>query len=129
LVQPKMPLSQRRLAELNAGEIRQLAPRRPVRLPPPGCHEDQGPHTPMADYSSAEAVALRTAVRATEAGTEAFVAPVPPFGGADDFGNAPRGTALSQSTLRAMLDDMLACLLRHGLTRILVINGLGGYGH
>jgi creatinine amidohydrolase len=54
---------------------------------------------------------------------------VPPFGSADDFGSAPGGTALSQSTLRAMLDEMLACLLRHGLTRILVVNGLGGYGH
>jgi creatinine amidohydrolase len=124
-----MPLPKRRLAELSAGEKRQRAPRHPVTLPPPGSHEDKGPHIPIADQPSAEAVALRTAVRATQAGTETFVAPVPPFGGADDFGSAPRGTALSQSTLRVMLDEMLACLLRHGLTRILVVNGLGGYGH
>ena len=36
------------------------------------------------------------------------------------------GIALSQSTLRAVLADMLSCLLRHGLTRIIVINGHGG---
>ena len=129
MVQPEMPLSQRRLAELSAGEMWQLVPRRPVMLPPPGSHEDHVSHTPMADHSSAEAVALRIAVHATEADTEAFVAPVPPFGGADDFGRAPHGIALSQSTLRAMLDDMRACLPHHGLTRILVVNGLGGYGH
>lgn len=126
MVQHKMPFSKRRLAELTAGEMRQLAPMRPVILLPLGSHEDQGPHAPMGDYLSAEAVAIRTAHRATEAGTETFVAPALPFGGADYFGSMPGGISLSQSTLRAVLDDILACLLRHGLTRLLVINGHGG---
>jgi creatinine amidohydrolase len=54
------------------------------------------------------------------------VAPVVPFGGADYFGTMPGGISLSQPTLVALLRDMLGCLLRHGLDRIIFINGHGG---
>ena len=121
-----MPVVKRRLAELTGDEMRQAASRRPVILLPLGSHEDQGPHAPMGDYLSAEGVALRIAARATDAGTETLVAPVLPFGGADYFASMPGGISLSQSTLRALLDDMLSCLLRHDLTRIVVINGHAG---
>jgi creatinine amidohydrolase len=57
---------------------------------------------------------------------ETVVAPVLPFGGADYFGASPGGIALSQATLRAVLTDMLTCLVRHKLSRIIVINGHGG---
>lgn len=118
--------SKLRLAELTSAEMREVAPRRPVILLPLGSHEDQGPHAPMGDYLSAEAVALRIAETATKAGTQTFVAPVLPFGGADYFGSMPGGIALSQSTLRAVLGDMLDCLIRHDLTRLVIINGHGG---
>jgi creatinine amidohydrolase len=77
----------------------------------------------MGDYLSAERVAERIAERATAEGTPTLVAPVLPFGGADYFASMPGGISLSQSTLRAVLTDMLACLLRHGLDRLVVING------
>jgi creatinine amidohydrolase len=115
-----------RMGELTGGEARALAARGPVILLPLGSHEDQGPHAPMGDYLSAEKVAEKIAEAATAAGVETVVAPVLPFGGADFFGTMPMGIALSQSTLRAVLADMLSCLLRHGLTRIIVINGHGG---
>jgi creatinine amidohydrolase len=118
--------SKRRLAELTGDEMRQLPPRKPLILLPLGSHEDQGPHAPTGDYLSADAIALRIAARAADAGTETFVAPALPFGGADFFASMPGGISLSQSTLRAVLDDMLACLLRHDLTRIVVINGHAG---
>ncbi|WP_428486211.1 creatininase family protein [Rhodopila sp.] len=124
--QPNTPFVKQRLAELTGGEMRQAAARRPVILLPLGSHEDQGPHAPMGDYLSAEGVALRIAATATDAGTETLVAPTLPFGGADYFASMPGGIALSQSTLRAVLDDVLACLLRHDLTRIVVINGHAG---
>jgi creatinine amidohydrolase len=122
----KISMAKLRLAELTGGEMRQVASRRPVILLPLGSHEDQGPHAPMGDYLSAEGIALRIAARANEAGTETFVAPVLPFGGADYFASMPGGISLSQLTLRAVLDDMLGCLLRHDLARIVVINGHGG---
>ena len=115
-----------RMGELTGGEARAIAARNPVILLPLGSHEDQGPHAPMGDYLSAERVAERIAERATAEGCETVVAPVLPFGGADYFGTMPMGIALSQSTVRAVLTDMLNCLLRHNLTRIIVINGHGG---
>ncbi len=115
-----------RMAELTGGEARALYARRPVILLPMGSHEDQGPHAPMGDYLSADAIALAIATHATARGVETVVAPVLPFGGADYFGAMPGGIALQQATLRAVLTDMLACLVRHRLTRIIVINGHGG---
>jgi creatinine amidohydrolase len=124
--QPSMRPVKRRLAELTGTEMREAQARRPVILLPLGSHEDQGPHAPMGDFLSAEGVALRIAEAATAAGTETYVAPVLPFGGADFFASMPGGISLTQSTLLAVLDDMLGCLLRHGLKRIVVINGHAG---
>jgi creatinine amidohydrolase len=115
-----------RMGELTAGEMRELVPLNPVILLPLGSHEDQGPHAPMGDYLSAERVAERIAERATEQGTRTIVAPVLPFGGADYFASMPGGISLAPATLKAVLSDMLGCLLRHGFTRLVVINGHGG---
>lgn len=114
------------MAEMTAGEAREILPRNPVILLPMGSHEDQGPHAPMGDYLCAQRIAELIAARATERGIRTLVAPVVPFGGADYFGAMPGGIALEQSTLRAVLTDMLGCLLRHDLTRLIVINGHGG---
>ncbi len=115
-----------RMAELTGGEAREIYARNPVILLPMGSHEDQGPHAPMGDYLSAARIADLIAARATEHGQETVVAPVLPFGGADYFGAMPGGIALEQATLRAVIADMLRCLLRHKLTRLIVINGHGG---
>ena len=114
------------MGAIAGGDARTILAENPVILLPMGSHEDQGPHAPMGDYLLAEAIAERIALRATEAGTRTLVAPVLPFGGADFFGAMPGGIAISQSTLRAVLQDMFACLLRHGATRLVVINGHGG---
>jgi creatinine amidohydrolase len=115
-----------RMAELTGGEARAVYKRNPVLLLPMGSHEDQGPHAPMGDYLSADALAELIARRAGERGVETLIAPALPFGGADYFGSMPGGISLNQSTLRAVLSDMLGCLVRHGLTRLIVINGHGG---
>lgn len=115
-----------RMGELTAGEAREIFARRPVILLPLGSHEDQGPHAPMGDYLSAERMAELMAARATQLGVETLVAPALPFGGADFFGSVPGGIALGQGTLKAVLDDVLACLLRHGLDRLVIINGHAG---
>ncbi len=121
-----MAVTKVRMGELTGGEARELYARRPVVLVPLGSHEDQGPHAPMGDYLSAEKMAELIALRARDKGTETVVAPVLPFGGADYFGAMPGGIALSQAALRAVLTDIFACLLRHKLSRIIVINGHGG---
>ena len=114
------------MAELTGGEAREVYARDPVILLPMGSHEDQGPHAPMGDYLSAARIAELIAVRVSERGIETLVAPVLPFGGADYFGAMPGGIALGQATLRAVIGDVLECLLRHKLTRLIMINGHGG---
>ncbi len=121
-----MPGAKLRMAEITGGEARALYARNPVVLLPMGSHEDQGPHAPMGDYLLAERMAELIAERAVAAGTPCVVAPVLPFGKADFFAPMPGAIALSAATLRAVLDDMLAALLRHGLTRLIVLNGHGG---
>jgi creatinine amidohydrolase len=114
------------LGELTAGEAREILGRNPVILLPLGSHEDQGPHAPMGDYLLAEHVAAQIASRASELGVQTLVAPVLPFGGANFFGSTPGGLALSQTTLRAVLMDLLNCLLRHHLTHLIILNGHDG---
>ena len=115
-----------RMGEITAGEARARYAANPVVLLPLGSHEDQGPHAPMGDYLLAERMAERIARRAIAGGTDCVVAPVLPFGRADFFAPMPGGIALSTATFRAVLDDMLAALLRHGFTRLVVLNGHGG---
>lgn len=115
-----------RLAELTGDEARPLLAKNPVILMPLGSLEDQGPHAPMGDYLCAAKMAELIAEKATADGYQTIVAPVVPFGGADYFGTMPGGIALSQPTLTAVLRDMLNCLLRHNLTRLIFINGHGG---
>lgn len=115
-----------RIAELTSEESRTYLNDEAVVLMPMGSLEDQGTHAPMGDYLAAECVTMDIARAAREMGVPTFVAPVVPFGGADFFGSSHGGIAVSNSTLVALLDDMFACLTRHGLTKIMIVNGHGG---
>ena len=115
-----------RLAELASGEARARLARGPVLLLPMGSLEEQGPHAPMGDWLLADRLATMMAERAAEAGTEALVLPAIPFGGADWFGSVPGGVSLRPATLSALLDDVLGCLARHRLDRVLIVNGHSG---
>lgn len=115
-----------KIAELTSEESRQFLNEDAVILLPMGSLEDQGTHAPMGDYMAAEYVALDIARAARALGVPTFVAPVIPFGGEDYFGSSHGGIALSQDTLVAVLEDMFRCLARHGLKKLLVINGHGG---
>ena len=115
-----------RLAELVSAEVRARLSHRPVLLLPMGSLEEQGPHAPMGDYLLADRLAALIAERAAEAGAEALVLPVIPFGGADWFGSVPGAVSLRRETLARLLEDVLGCLLRHGRARLLVVNGHSG---
>ncbi len=122
----EIPATKVRMADITGDEARALYPTNPVILLPMGSHEDQGPHAPMGDYILAERMAELIALRATAEGTRTVVAPVLPFGKGDFFGPMPGGIALSAATFRAVLDELFAELLRHKLTKLVVINGHGG---
>jgi creatinine amidohydrolase len=114
------------LANLSGADFREIARTNPVILLPLGSHEDHGPYLPMGDHQLAETLAIRVASACHELGTPAFVAPTLPFGVADFFGSSPGGMAVSAASFRAVLTDMLAALLRHNLTRVVILNGHGG---
>lgn len=114
------------MAQITAGEGRELYPTNPVILLPMGSHEDQGPHGPMGDYLLAEKIAELVAIKATRDGARTLVAPVLPFGGADYFGPMIGGISIRPETLTAVIGDMIGSLHRNGLTRIIVFNGHGG---
>lgn len=114
------------MGTITGGEAREILAGNPVILLPMGSHEDQGPHAPMGDYLLAEKIAELAAIRASKAGVRTLVAPVVPFGGADWFAAMPGGIAISQATLTAVIAEMVDSLHRHGLTRLIVINGHGG---
>ncbi|MBC8792692.1 MAG: creatininase [Tagaea sp. CACIAM 22H2] len=114
------------MGQIVGAEARKLYATNPVILLPMGSQEDQGPHAPMGDYLLAEKIAELAALRAHANGVPTVVAPVVAFGGADWFGAMPGGIALSQSTLTQVIREMIDNLHRHGLTRIVFINGHGG---
>ncbi len=115
-----------RLGDMTAATFAQAAAANPVVLLPLGSHEDHGPHLPMGDYLLAEQLAVRIAQAATDKGVATFAAPCLPFGVADYFGATPGGLALSPASFRAVLAELLASLLGHGLSNIVILNGHGG---
>jgi len=115
-----------RLANLSGPDFAESARTNPVILLPLGSHEDHGPYLPMGDFQLAETLAVRIAAACHELGVAALVAPTLPFGVADYFGSSPGGIAVSAASFRGVLTDLLAALLRHNLTRIVILNGHGG---
>jgi len=115
-----------RMGELTSQEARENLTHDAVVLLPMGSLEDQGIHAPMGDYMAADLVAVEIARAARSQGITTFVAPVIPFGAHDNFGSSHGGISISYATLAAILDDMFACLNRHGIRKIMVINGHGG---
>jgi creatinine amidohydrolase len=111
---------------MTAPDFAQAVAAKPVILLPLGSHEDHGPHLPMGDYLLAETLAGRIAAAATAQGSRSFAAPCLPFGVADYFGCSPGGLALSPAAFRVALTDLLEGLLRHGLEKIVILNGHGG---
>ena len=114
------------MGAITGGEARTILAENPIILLPMGSHEDQGPHAPMGDYLLAEKMAELIALRATANGVRTLVAPVLPFGGADWFQPMIGGITISQTTLTAVITDIVSSLHRNGLTRLIVINGHGG---
>ncbi len=115
-----------KMQELTSQEAREHLTEDAVILLPMGSLEDQGVHAPMGDYLAAEAVALDMSRSARSEGVPTFVAPVVAFGGKDYFDSSHGGISLRQSTLTALLDDMIDSLVNHGLCKILIVNGHGG---
>src|SRR5215218_9718132 len=112
------------LADLSSPETRDLLPRIHLVLVPVGAHEQHGPNIAVStDTISADALCRAAAARVGPSGA---VAPAIPWGVSWHHLRCAGTISLRQSTLIAVLEDIVGSLYGHGLRRFLVVNGHGG---
>lgn len=101
-----------------------------VVIVPVGSLEQHGPHLPLStDCMVAEALA-RQAARVTSAeGVPTFVAPTVWTGLSAHHMDFAGTVTLRLSTFQALMQDIVVSLWRHGVRKILILNGHGGNIH
>lgn len=99
-------------------EIEAAFAKEPVVLVPLGSMEEHGPHSPTGDYLAAAEIARRIAEQ-----SGAYSLPVIPFGYSEYFRGFPGTISFSPQTFMSVIKDICTCLIEHGITRILFING------
>jgi creatinine amidohydrolase len=91
---------------------------------PVGVVEEHGAHLPLGvDSFTAEAYAASTAPHLEEAGYEVVVAPTINYGVARAAIDFPGTLSLEPETLRSMVVEIGRSLSRHGLSRLVILNG------
>lgn len=94
---------------------------------PWGATEAHNTHLPYAtDTIEAESVAVEAARRAWERGAKVVVLPSLPFGVQTGQREIPLCLNLNPSTQLAILRDLCADLSRHGIRKLVILNGHGG---
>ena len=112
------------LADLSSPETRDLLPQIELVLLPVGAHEQHGPNIAVStDTISADALCRAAAALV---GPAAAVAPAVPWGVSWHHLRFAGTISLRQSTLIAVLEDIVGSLYSHGMRRFLVVNGHGG---
>lgn len=102
-------------------EIQMVFKTDPVILIPMGSMEVQGPHSIVGDYVAAEEVAQEICRH-----SDAYVAPVVPFGNSEYFRAYPGTISVQPMTLYHWVMDMCVSLIEHDITKIIFINGHAG---
>jgi creatinine amidohydrolase len=113
------------LAKIPFPEVERLAKRqRTLVILPIGVVEQHGAHLPLGmDSFAAEAYAASTAPHLEEAGYEVVVAPTINYGVARAASDFPGTLSLEPETLRSIVVDIGRSLARHGLNRLVILNG------
>jgi creatinine amidohydrolase len=110
-----------RLQDLTWVEVRDKVKENLPVIVPFGSQEQHGPHAPMGDFIICERVAVAAAERAG-----ALVAPVIAGGYSEYFKPYPGTISLRSSTLAAVLEDYVDCLMGQGFERIIFFSGHSG---
>src|SRR5690349_5514414 len=109
-----------RWEEMTSPEIGALDRERTVVVLPIGSVEQHGNHMPVGtDTLLAKAVSLAAA----QADNDICVMPSPWYGFSAHHMRFPGSVTLSAQTLMAVVEDIVASVVKHGFRRILIVNG------
>ena len=98
-----------------------------VAILPWGATEAHNRHLPYAtDTLQSDAVAAEAARRAWEAGAKVLVLPAVPFGVNTGQLEVPFCLNMNPGTQAAVLRDLTQSLVRHGVRKLVILNGHGG---
>ena len=113
------------LAKISFPEVKRLAEGgRAVVILPIGVVEEHGAHLPLGlDSFAAEAYAASATAHLEKAGYEVVVAPTIGYGVARAAMDFPGTLSLEPETLRSMVVEIGRSLARHGLHRLVILNG------
>ena len=116
------------LAEMTWPEVKTALEADAFVLVPIGAIEEHGRHLPLCtDNLAAYEVAIRAARTAREMEIQVIVAPLLPLGFAGETMAFPGTISLEAETDTNMLLDVLRSLIKHGFSKIIVVNGHGGH--
>lgn len=98
-----------------------------VAVLPIGATEAHNRHLPEGqDFFIAEHIARRCCAAAWEAGQRVVCLPTMPYGVDCNLLDFPLTIHVSQDTLNSLVHDICASLQRHGVRKIVLLNGHGG---
>lgn len=121
----------RRLAEIPFPEVERLARSgRALVILPVGVVEEHGAHLPLGlDSFAAEVYAEATGPHLEKRGYEVVIAPTISYGVARAAIDFPGTLSLEPETLRSLVVDIGRSLARHGLDRLVILNGHRDLSH
>jgi creatinine amidohydrolase len=113
------------LAKITFPEVKRVAESgRAIVVLPVGVVEEHGAHLPLGlDSFAAEIYTASAAPHLEEAGYEVVVAPTINYGVARAAIDFPGTLSLEPETLRSMVVEIGRSLARHGLNRLVILNG------
>jgi creatinine amidohydrolase len=114
-----------RLGEIAFPEVAKLSRAgRALVILPVGVVEEHGAHLPLGmDSFAAEAYAASAAPYLEEQGYDVIIAPTVNYGVARAAIDFPGTLSLEPETLKSMIVDIGRSLARHGLNRLVILNG------
>lgn len=114
-------------ASLTSPELEELPLSETTVIVPVGATEQHGRHLPLeTDFALADVVARRCAERLTARGTRVLVTPPVWVGFSPHHMAFPGTLTLSAATFTSVITDIATSLWRHGVRKILFLNGHGG---
>ncbi|MBM4359776.1 MAG: creatininase family protein [Deltaproteobacteria bacterium] len=113
-----------KLADLTTVALSEWLARGPlVALLPVGSVEPHGPHLPLAtDTLISEAAIAEALERLAAQGIDAVVAPAIPYGVTEYARGFAGAVSIDAATLTAFVRNVVAALLREGLTHVCIVN-------